>query len=551
MAEGLASSPEVGTEGMAADGRVPFVFRIGVTGHRTLEEDVSLHAAIQEALERLKQLLLTSVQTPVVLVVVSSLAEGADRLVAREVLAESSARLEAALPLPPDDYMRDFPSETSKQEFRQLLDGASVVWQAPPSSDRDSAYEIAGRYVVDRSDAVIAVWDGETPRGQGGTADVVRYARHRAVPLLWIDASGEHAITEQLEATRVDVLRDAARGLDAYNRARISATRLSIQSAQQRERWALPERAVEEGLHDPLFRQEGAGRLLPNVLRADILALRFQRVFNALSSAVFVLASLAVAIVATQEVLFPEELWMISLEVLVLLCLLAIPWLNRRWQLHDRWISYRFLAERLRSCYFLALAGTGDRGEKPGRLAYFSDPSEEWIARTLREVAIESLPMQVDVSRVPSLSTYLANHWIQGQIDYHRQASCRQGVWDKRLIRSTEVLFGVTLIAALAHMLGVGHHSDAHWAEILILISISVPVIGASAHGIATQRQFRRHSERYERMVRLLEQLHGEMKVADSLEEVQRVAVETERIMREENSDWFGVVRFHDMELIT
>ena len=29
------------------------------------------------------------------------------------------------------------------------------------------------------------------------------------------------------------------------------------------------------------------------------------------------------------------------------------------------------------------------------------------------------------------------------------------------------------------------------------------------------------------------------------------MARETERVMREENSDWFGVMRFHDIELIT
>jgi hypothetical protein len=35
------------------------------------------------------------------------------------------------------------------------------------------------------------------------------------------------------------------------------------------------------------------------------------------------------------------------------------------------------------------------------------------------------------------------------------------------------------------------------------------------------------------------------------IEQVRDVAAATEQIMREENSDWFGVMRFHDMELIT
>jgi hypothetical protein len=38
---------------------------------------------------------------------------------------------------------------------------------------------------------------------------------------------------------------------------------------------------------------------------------------------------------------------------------------------------------------------------------------------------------------------------------------------------------------------------------------------------------------------------------ATTIEQVQDVAVAAEQIMREENSDWFGVMRFHDMVLIT
>jgi hypothetical protein len=82
-------------------------------------------------------------------------------------------------------------------------------------------------------------------------------------------------------------------------------------------------------------------------------------------------------------------------------------------------------------------------------------------------------------------------------------------------------------------------------------VSIAVPAVGAAFHGIGAQRQFRHHSERYRRMVDLLTEVYGEMARAPSLERVREVAVQTEQIMREENSDWFGVMRFLDMELIT
>ena len=61
--------------------------------------------------------------------------------------------------------------------------------------------------------------------------------------------------------------------------------------------------------------------------------------------------------------------------------------MNRRWRLYDQWISSRFLAERLRSSYFLALAGTGDQRGRSARLTYLSDSSEAWIERALTEVS--------------------------------------------------------------------------------------------------------------------------------------------------------------------
>jgi hypothetical protein len=52
-------------------------------------------------------------------------------------------------------------------------------------------------------------------------------------------------------------------------------------------------------------------------------------------------------------------------------------------------------------------------------------------------------------------------------------------------------------------------------------------------------------------MAGVLAEVQAEMTDATTIEQVRDVAAATEQIMREENSDWFGVMRFHDMELIT
>jgi hypothetical protein len=174
-----------------SDGRIPFTFRIGVTGHRDLADPDALRAPVREALSRLMKLAHLAPEARLDLVVVSALAEGADRLVAEEALADYDARLEVALPLAADDYAKDFKTEVSKQEFRTLLDRASDTWKAPAGLSREEAYELAGRYVVDRCDAIVVLWDGEESRGRGGTAEIVGYARDQGVPIAWVHTKGD------------------------------------------------------------------------------------------------------------------------------------------------------------------------------------------------------------------------------------------------------------------------------------------------------------------------------------------------------------------------
>jgi hypothetical protein len=52
-------------------------------------------------------------------------------------------------------------------------------------------------------------------------------------------------------------------------------------------------------------------------------------------------------------------------------------------------------------------------------------------------------------------------------------------------------------------------------------------------------------------MARLLRQLEADLSRAESIEWIHEIAADAERMMRAENSDWFGVMRFHDVELIT
>lgn len=150
--------------------------RVGVTGHRAFAGTAAVSALVDDTLAGLGARGR----------VVTSLAEGADRLVARRAARLRGWSHEVILPLDPDDYEADFADEESVAEFRRLLAAAVAVDQVAPAASREDAYLAAGLAVLDRSDALLAIWDGEPSRGRGGTAEIVAEARARALPLTWV-----------------------------------------------------------------------------------------------------------------------------------------------------------------------------------------------------------------------------------------------------------------------------------------------------------------------------------------------------------------------------
>jgi hypothetical protein len=183
--------------------------RVGVTGHRALADPEVVAAGVAAALTRICE-----ARPGRVLAVVSALAEGADRLVAEAGL-KLGARLVAVLPLPKYDYLEDFATTESKDEFLRLLGEADEVVEAKANAaaetamglkdgGRNAAYAAANDAVLDRSDVLVAVWDGRASQSEGGTGDVVRAARARGIPIAWVQAGNRKPGTMELRSLGAD-----------------------------------------------------------------------------------------------------------------------------------------------------------------------------------------------------------------------------------------------------------------------------------------------------------------------------------------------------------
>lgn len=524
------------------DGRIPLRLRLGVTGHRAVADEETVATAVREALRRLR-LQVGTPATPVVFTVVSSLAEGADRLVAREVLLEPGALLEAPLPLPRDQYRRDFQTQSSQREFDDLLGRAETVVEAETAARPEDGYAWAGQYVVDRSDVLLALWDGLPARGQGGTAHVVEYAAEQQRPVVWIRTAAERLIVEQLgDVPR----RHDLEHLEELNRASVSpedvAERLAALREKDRLTGAEATRVVGRAEADAL-----SAWILPYLVRADSLALAWQRWFYRLTAVLYFAAAAAVAVVAVQAFLFPEHPELVWGEVALLALLVLVVFYGRRLRIQQRWLSYRFLAERFRSAFFLAACGVGRRSESRGLQARAGEDSpEDWVQRAFTEVWGQR--PRVEARGGPEeLRQLLAERWIGEQRRYYRDARRRFHRRHRVLLAGIYLAFLTTIAAAVPHALGVGHHSGED--DVFSILSLTLPALGAAFSGLLAQREYQRNAERYSWMEQALGEAEQRMRSAATATEVRRFAAVAETTLLEENRDWVGVMRFHDFEV--
>jgi hypothetical protein len=449
-------------------GTVPMV--VGVTGHRDLRTvDVPL-------LEELVRAALTEIQqryphSPLLLL--SPLAEGSDRLVARVAL-ECGARLLAPLPLPQDLYEQDFDTSESRAEFRSLLASADAWFElslvegstargiSEPGSERDRQYSQVGAFIARHSQLMLALWDGVNDGGPGkvgGTGDVVRLRLDGVPPRydtttspLSVATGGpvyhivtpragrplpEHALTRHVlvpERQTADAYEELHRRMDHFNadaiehREALAATR----AASKAQLLQVPIAALDEQVQalTPATRVT-----LERYGFADSLALHFgaqsRKASRQLFGWVFVASlffnlfhSLPQAHVSAEATLAERLLGLPWLLLLFLAAsLIASVWVYARAEAADyqnKHQDYRALAEAVRVEFFWRMAGLSDLvvdhylRKQRGAL--------EWIRNTLRAWDAESLPHAASADHVaasPARLALVAQHWVSEQRNYY------------------------------------------------------------------------------------------------------------------------------------
>jgi hypothetical protein len=194
--------------------RPTMTFRIGCVGHRPNR----LTNADQNVLSKVLKLILDNAKDEVskiwmadskwysgdapVLQVVSSLAEGSDRLFAEEAI-KLGYSLSCPMPFPKQEFETDFApgkamEPNSLNRFHRILNqaehsGGLTSFEMMGDREQESqAYRVCGQIVLNQSDLLLVVWDGISQIALGGTEDLFRVALRFHIPVIWIDARSPH-----------------------------------------------------------------------------------------------------------------------------------------------------------------------------------------------------------------------------------------------------------------------------------------------------------------------------------------------------------------------
>jgi len=597
--------------------------RIGITGHRVppklpIESEPQLRVLLDGILATIvatarsaeKDYPATRSAGPSEFVIVTSLAEGSDRLVAEAGL-KSGFETEAVLPFARDEYARDFKTPESRAAFEGLLRRATAVFELDGAAgERARAYEAAGFVMLANVDLLIAIWDGEEAAGVGGTAQIVSRAVADGIPIIRIEPQNPTAMQISWsqagdlppanahaqpmrtfrsadDATLANVIREilalpgpdqAREALEQYlaeetrrwnfcpwyplllwvfagRRPRLTDFHLPSPLAEARQQW-------EDYFHAlPEDRQRAAieSVLLPSYSIADNLAVFYSLVYRSTYVFNFLFAAVAVAL-ALGGVFVHEpsaKAYLVFVELVVIAAIL-FTWLSGHGrQRHRRWLEYRRLAECLRHMRILAPLGCEGPIDRPGRnLDVDGLDWVNWYAWSLRRLI--PLPDRcVDEAYLGAIREAVRTAEIAGQIGYHTANARRIAKLDPRMHHSGQWLFGATgglclvfLILAWLGYLPAAQHDRELLLGAFTFVTALLPTLGSALGAIYAQGDFKTVAEQSKRTANRLavvDRILAE-EVLDFARLTDRVQ-KTSDIMMADLEEWQTVFRTRPLSL--
>jgi hypothetical protein len=564
------------------DALIPIVF--GVTGHRDLRQQ-NIEGLKQKVQEIFREIMGKCPNSPILLL--SPLAEGADRLVAKVAL-KLGASLVVPLPMPIDEYRRDFKDQTSQSEFSELLNKSTRYFELPlvhgntpqniatNGEYRDRQYTQIGAYIAQHSRILIALWDGKISNKKAGTSAIVRF-KLEGVPRPYARPPGPLTLPESgpvyqiltprvsnpnLEGESSTPLKlfpeywgnDQTQAEKAYDKilkhvddynldVRKGGSKL-IKRATENKRQVLPEdqeNTIEPACH----------ALLTRYAVSDTIAQIFKRRRFIVIKGLFLVVLIGFLFFQVYLELSRSPWILLAYPVIVGFSALFYLLAKAR-KYENKHEDYRALSEAMRVQFFWRITGMGENvadhylRKHTGVL--------EWIRYAVR---VWSIPL-CDETRTEPESYHLAlKRWVEDQSNWFQLRSEQ----DKSKLRKSNVignwLFIFGLIVALvlsvlqiSNVLGETTLETIHpWMVLAIGMSLAT---AAAVKGYLEKIVLSEQSKQYERMAGsyvLASEKLREALSSENFAEARKLLLEVGKEALIENGDWLLLHRAQQLEV--
>jgi hypothetical protein len=490
---------------------------VAVTGHRDLvAEEIP---AIRDLVSKF----LTDARTEYPdrgVTVMSSLAEGADQLVAEEAV-RLGVPLIVPLPMPRELYVKDFDSIQVREKFDYLSSRAAETYELPVTPGntiesiseygdaRDLQYAQLGVFLCAHCHILLALWDGKENDRLGGTGQVVRFHHDDVMPGYTSDSSASGLIIADDESDLVYHIvcsRDREDGQPADHLEVGDFWWFSLDEHEplakklpQSHRWVF--RYTSDFSHDalthadairdeawPLLEEKDYATLPPglrdidHIFRAaDWLAIHFQKRTHFALRAIHLLALLmGLMYIAYSDMLPLRHFLYAFLGFFV--SATAIHTYGKRQSWHRKYLDYRTLAEGLRVQLYWSAAGVhADSRSKFTHDTFLQtqDPDLGWIRNVMRVAGTEcdASDYQGKAGLEFTLREWLGNT-ESGQLGYFRRKGDEKTQRFRQTERLAQVVFWVGFAVIAMFIFVSTELEDVLRDPVVVLMGVMLLLIG-------------------------------------------------------------------------
>lgn len=526
---------------------------IAVTGHRDLvaDEVPGIRRRVKELFVELRE------SWPERrLQVLSPLAEGADRLVAKEAL-DLGIELVAVLPMPRELYVCDFPDDESKAGFAALSGQAAEVYKLPlargitreqlagSEAARARQYAQLGVFLSAHCHVLLALWDGKPGAELGGTGQIVRFHHDDIMPgytsptvssqQMLVDDESDLIYHIVCSRDRPDGgPRPGLKALDWwwYTKDRMNPLGKKLPPQHQlifRRSGEFSEDSIRyssqiESEKYPLLDDVEKDYLPPGIenidrlfCSADWLAIHYQKrtlfSFRATHVLAFLMGLMFLLYTDLQSLQYFMFAFLLFFTIAV-----ALRFVAAREGWHRKYLDYRALAEGLRVQFYWAAAGvTNDNASKFTHDSFLQaqDPELGWIRNVMRVAGIRC---DMEPAHNEAGVGFVVREWIgdadSGQLGYFRKKSRERTLKNRTTDRMAKVsLMASVLVVSLMVIIGSTITHDLR--NLLMAVMGAVLLLFGVRQGYAHSTAEKELIKQYEFMLRIFHNARRRLDNAD------------------------------------